>query len=298
MESTVSSSIWTELNWGIKAAEIFKVYKPNKSHPDAHNNHVKSWNVQDQGPAAACVGFAVADGILRYLMAKHSVHGFKFSDRFSTRFLWMAAKETDAIHSYPTSFMENEGTTIRNALHFIHKMGCVREHIFPEKHKVTLHSRETLTEEAKPYIVSGYFNLCWPSIGPNEVKDLPEELLKKWLHQVGPIVLHIYTDDSWRNLSAELLDTYDVADHKPSYHHAVCLVGYTKEGHFIIRNSKGPKWGQDGFAIVTYEYLLCTVREAIGAAVKFERKLQSVEYPLVKRFKSHDLPTKTRYNYE
>jgi hypothetical protein len=297
MESTVSSSTWTELNWGVKAAEFFDVYHPCEQHPDKHTNHVDAWEVQDQGTASACVGFAVGDGLLRFLMAKNSVEGFKFSDHFSTRFLWMAAKETDGDHTYPTSFMENEGTSIGNALHFVHKMGCVREHIFPESHKVTSHSRDTLTEEAKPYIVSGYFTLCWPSIGPNQVKDLPKELLKKWLNQVGPIVLHIYTDNSWRNHSDQLLDTYVEDDYKPIYNHAVCLVGYTEKDHFIIRNSKGPDWGQRGFAYVTYEYLLYAVREAIGATVIFDDKITFGGQRVIKQFSSSKLPNQIRYNY-
>ena len=37
--------------------------------------------------------------------------------------------------------------------------------------------------------------------------------------------------------------------------HAVCLVGYTADGRFIVRNSWGTGWGDQGFAYASPEYL-------------------------------------------
>jgi len=37
--------------------------------------------------------------------------------------------------------------------------------------------------------------------------------------------------------------------------HAVCVVGYTKQGTFIVRNSWGDGWGDNGFAFASPGYL-------------------------------------------
>lgn len=37
--------------------------------------------------------------------------------------------------------------------------------------------------------------------------------------------------------------------------HAVSLVGYTKDNHFIIKNSFGSDWGDNGYALLTEEYM-------------------------------------------
>lgn len=38
--------------------------------------------------------------------------------------------------------------------------------------------------------------------------------------------------------------------------HAVMIVGYTKEGHWIMRNSWGEEWGDKGYCYLPKEYLL------------------------------------------
>ena len=37
--------------------------------------------------------------------------------------------------------------------------------------------------------------------------------------------------------------------------HAVAVVGYTKDNHFIIKNSFGTDWGNDGYALLPLEYM-------------------------------------------
>jgi C1A family cysteine protease len=37
--------------------------------------------------------------------------------------------------------------------------------------------------------------------------------------------------------------------------HAVSVVGYTKDNHFIIKNSFGTDWGNDGYALITEDYM-------------------------------------------
>ena len=45
--------------------------------------------------------------------------------------------------------------------------------------------------------------------------------------------------------------------------HAALIVAYDKDG-FVIRNSWGEEWGEQGYATVSYEYALDAFDEAYG----------------------------------
>ena len=72
--------------------------------------------------------------------------------------------------------------------------------------------------------------------------------------------------------------------------HAMCVVGYDDKkfgGAFLIMNSWGPNWGQNGFAWVRYQHFQYFVREAYGlepmAAVgSAQQKMLECEIGLVK----------------
>lgn len=88
-------------------------------------------------------------------------------------------------------------------------------------------------EQAKKYIVKSYAR----------VESL--ENLKKSLFKNGPCLIafpvYNYGSEFWKKTSR----------HQHGGH-AVTVVGYTEEG-FIIRNSWGTDWGNDGYSIYKYE---------------------------------------------
>ncbi len=51
------------------------------------------WTVGDQGQTGSCVGWASADGVVRYHMV--AAGKLKKSQLLSPRYVWMASKETD-----------------------------------------------------------------------------------------------------------------------------------------------------------------------------------------------------------
>jgi len=297
--TTVAASPWTALNWGPRAADFFlgkTVGRTSSPGPIDLRANRDWWTVSDQGSDASCVGFAVAEDLVRFLLVENEVPDFSRTDHLSARFLWMAAKETDIMHEYPTTFMEREGTRIKNALHFVYKHGCLKEVDFPYKDHVTDKSRKFLTESAEKNKISGYFNLCWPAVGPNHVKALNEHLLINWLHTVGPIVLRIYRDRTWYDQNTGILTEYNDPQFDVSNFHAVTLVGYDKEGHWIIRNTEGRDWGIDGHTRCTSAYLKCIIREAYGAILKFQK--DDLEKKITRTFYAHELESLIRYCYE
>jgi hypothetical protein len=87
------------------------------------------WKVNDQGATGSCVGWATADGVLRW----HFVNSGRVGkdELLSPRFIWMSAKETDQFITEPTTFIETEGTSLKAALDVARKFGEVKDAILP-----------------------------------------------------------------------------------------------------------------------------------------------------------------------
>ena len=59
------------------------------------------WTVGDQGQTGSCVGWASADGVVRYHMV--AAGKLKKNQLLSPRYVWMASKETDEYTLRPES---------------------------------------------------------------------------------------------------------------------------------------------------------------------------------------------------
>jgi C1A family cysteine protease len=78
---------------------------------------------------------------------------------------------------------------------------------------------------------------------------------RTWLASHGPIMVALNVDATWDNATAThgLLDMFQPITVRGG--HAVCLVGYTKDGRFIVRNSWGTSWGDKGFGYASEAYI-------------------------------------------
>jgi hypothetical protein len=105
---------------------------------------------------------------------------------------------------------------------------------------------------ASQYRIASYHNL-----GRN-----PKEW-RRWLAFRGPILTRLEIDQTWINegIKGGKLDKYVKAAEPMG--HAIALVGYTP-GHFIIRNSWGVEWGDQGFAYASDAYARAALTEAYG----------------------------------
>lgn len=211
------------------------------------------WPVEDQGSTGACVGFATAYGVLRW----HYVKARKITkeQRPSARFIWMANKETDEITSYPTTFIETAGTQTKLALDVARKYGCVLEEDLPIKGSLSKLSRGAFYAKAATLRIASYHNL-----GTNL------DFWRQWIAFQGPILTRLNVDATWdkATLTEGHLETYRPDTVRGG--HAVCLVGYTPD-YFIVRNSWGADWGDDGFAYASNDYAQAAFRDAYGAVM-------------------------------
>lgn len=212
------------------------------------------WQVGDQRDTGSCVGWAVADSVLRWHFAK--LGRIKKTDRLSVRYLWMAAKETDPFVSRPTTFIEEEGTSIKTALDIVRKYGIVLDALVPFL-KALLYRGDTSTfyAIAANLRITSYFNL-----------NRDQHNWRTWLANSGPIVTRLNVDTTWDHATdtAGNLDIYRPETGRGG--HAVALVGYTPD-RFIVRNSWGEAWGKDGFGFASLEYARDAFTEAYGVHV-------------------------------
>ena len=92
--------------------------------------------------------------------------------------------------------------------------------------------------------IAAYFNLR--RILPN---------WRAWVAHHGPILVGLNVDHTWDNATATAgnLDTFLPDTVRGG--HAVAVVGYTADQRFIIRNSWGTGWGDNGFAYASENYI-------------------------------------------
>ena len=212
------------------------------------------WQIGDQGATGSCVGWATADGVLRWHFVKGGLLGK--DEPLSPRFIWMAAKETDEYTNQPTTFIETDGTSPKAALDIARQFGAVKDNVLPFK------SGQLYQDDVKTFYalsaqlkIASYFNL-----GTNLVD------WRLWLAEHGPILTRLDVDATWDNgkVTNGNLDIYQPETTRGG--HAVTLVGYTPD-RFIVRNSWGTAWGDKGFGYASTAYAQAAFTESYGATV-------------------------------
>jgi len=202
------------------------------------------WKINTQESTGSCVGWATADGVVRYRMTKS--RRIKQSEMLSPRHLWMASKETDSFTARPETFIEEAGTTLKAALDVARKHGVALETELPFHIATTMFggSENTFYASCAKRRIASYFNLR---------KDLSQ--WKKALAAGGPILAALSVDSGWDNATSNggKVDTFDPNSVRGG--HAICIVGYRTDGRFIVRNSWGTAWGDGGFAYLKPSYI-------------------------------------------
>jgi len=130
---------------------------------------------------------------------------------------------------------QSEGMYGRDVMRILSKIGSCSEDIYPYgKIESLTDISDSSKDEAENFKIKSYA----------QVKTI--EGLKKAVYINGPcyIAFPVYnhTTTMWKPLNRD----------KRQGGHAMSVVGYNKEG-FIIRNSWGPYWGDNGYC--TYNYL-------------------------------------------
>ena len=203
-------------------------------------------NVKDQGEVNSCVAHALSTTIERN------------KDSFSTG--W--------IYGYrPDGYYQGEGMYPREALKTLQKMGAVKEEDFAlniemqEAKRAVDKELSKLKALARDFKIESYARLY----SANEIKQ--------WifLHKTAvPVcILTEELDLSGDNILYLPENQYDTTGHM------MAIIGWNELG-FIVQNSWGKEWGDNGTAILPYEY---PIEEAWGITFNTNEVYDSTKKP-------------------
>jgi hypothetical protein len=212
--------------------------------------------VVDQGRTASCVGWTIADSIVRWHLVREG--RLEPAKRLSARHVWMAAKEFDQRADYPSTFLELDGTSLKAGLDVVRKFGAVTEEALPWEGGLAGGDPDAFYASA--HKIGAYFNL-----GDDAVPDRARFFggWRRWLFEHGPIAVLIKVDKNIEHAGPEL-DGFDEASVAGS--HCAALFGYGPD-HFLLRSSWGAGWGESGYARMSLSYTAAAVIESYGVTV-------------------------------
>lgn len=210
----------------------------------------RDWHtIADQGRTASCVGWTVADSLLRW----HLVEAGRLApdEPLSARYVWMAAKECFQREPFPSTFLETDGTSLKAGLDVARKFGVALESEFPWNGFVTK-DHAVFNRDVRRRRIMAYYNL-----------RLDAHEWRHWLHESGPVAVLVKEDRHLQTTRGDL-DDFDEASVTGS--HAAALFGYGPD-HFLLRSSWGTDWGDEGYARLSLDYAAAAIIESYGVMV-------------------------------
>jgi papain like protease len=235
----------TEKDWRFEhAVEANAIAAPAATLPASVDLRASWWDIGDQESTGSCVGWGSTDGVARYHFVKAG--RLAQSAKLSPRCTWMASKETDAFTTRPETFIEGAGTSLKAAVDILRNYGAAPEPLLPFHIATNLYlgNENTFFATVATRRIASYFNLQ---------KNLAN--WRSWLATHGPILVGLNVDATWDNATAThgKLDTFQPNTVRGG--HAPAVVGYTSDNRFIVRNSWGTSWGDQGFAYASEAYI-------------------------------------------
>jgi hypothetical protein len=215
------------------------------------------FKVRDQGQTGSCVGFALADAVLRWQLVERG--RLAPAQRLSARFIWMASKEIRGQRQEPeewrpSTFLEEAPTNAKDALDVVRRYGAVTAPMLPWDGRLNRGPVERFFERAGEYRIAAYHSLD----DANPVER--EQQWRQWIDQHGPVLMTVEADRSFVAGEGPL---ERFRPRKEPFLHACALVGYGPDG-FVIRNSWGTGWGDSGDIVATSDWLDRGVDETYG----------------------------------
>ena len=223
--------------------------------PESSNLQKYAPSVGDQGHQGSCVAWSSAYGartVLEAVRTGQDPNSLKFSPSFLYNQIGLDGCE---------------GSYIIRAMDFMTKKGAVSYDQFPYSDQdCSRQPNQQLLDEARQFRMRGANRL---TVGDRtDVIDL--RAIKENLSQGAPVVIGMMVGGSYMQPMMGQ-DVWNPTEEDRSMMgfggHAQCVVGYDDKkygGAFLIMNSWGPQWGNNGFAWVRYGDFKRFVREAYG----------------------------------
>ncbi|MEO1272636.1 MAG: C1 family peptidase, partial [Myxococcota bacterium] len=196
--------------------------------------------IENQKHTSSCVANAVA-GAYEYLMAR--THGQSYD--VSRLFIYYNGRSLLGIED------RDDGTSIAAAIDSLRQYGACSEETWPfREDEVNTEPDEEAYDEAAQFLIE-------------DVARVPTELeaWKSCLAEGYPIIFGIRLYRSFDNLRRGVVPVPSDNEASRESHggHAMLCVGYSEPDQmFIVRNSWGSGWGEQGYCYIPYTYLLDT----------------------------------------
>lgn len=223
--------------------------------PEAANLQKFAPSVGDQGHQGSCVAWSSAYAA-RTIEEAARTGADPNNLRFSPSFL------------YNQIGLDNcDGSYIEKAMEFMTQSGSIPYNQFPyDDHDCSKQPDQQQLEEARQFKMRG-FNRLTPGDRNNAI-DL--RAIKENISQGAPVVIGMQVGGSYMQpmMGKDLWEPTEEDRSMLGFGgHAQCVVGYDDRkygGAFLLMNSWGPQWGNNGFAWVRYPDFKYFVREAYG----------------------------------
>jgi C1A family cysteine protease len=192
--------------------------------------------VYNQGDTNTCTGNAIAAAV-QYGMRCQSKADFTPSRLF--------IYYNERLMEGTTSV--DEGAYIRDGIKSVASQGVVNEDLWPfDKTKITVKPTENVYTEALKGVIKQYSRV------PIKLENIQNVLT----HGI-PIVFGATLYDSFLGNDVDANGLVPMPDKNENVigGHAMLMVGSDSK-HFIVRNSWGPEWGDDGYCYFPHEYLI------------------------------------------
>ena len=188
--------------------------------------------VRNQNRSESCSGFAVAS-VVEYQLNRFN----NFWRQVSPLHLWYHGK---TFHGWED---ENKGVWLRNSLKALFNNGFVMEENFPFNSnylRAPVLGKVFIVESVSKFYLE---ELAYFLLGPYSVKDS--------LAKGRPVIFGLWLNNSFYGNKDGIIK--DIK--KGPYAHAMVVVGYDDSREcFIVRNSWGARWGDNGYCYIPYNY--------------------------------------------
>ena len=215
---------------------------------------------KDQGRRPSCSVFSVVCA-LEYEFFRISETDERLSEEF---LIWATMTEVGGLGKVKNAAEGDAGFAIQSVLRALMKYGVASAVERPNRYGVSIHD----VERPEPFVLeSARTRRSVISVQTilGEDGELKVNTVMKALNRLRPVVVGMMFPPPVTLRSSFVLDSQR---HHIEYSHAVTLVGYSNETgaledtRFIFKNSWGLEWGNRGYGIVSYHYLVNYLRDA------------------------------------
>lgn len=215
---------------------------------------------KNQGRRPSCAIFSVVSA-LEYEFYRISESEERLSEEF---LIWATMNEVGAAGRLANATQGDAGFAVNTVLRALMKHGIASSVEMPNRYGVSIHDVKVpeplILESARSRrsVISVQTIL-------GEEGSIKVNTLMKALNRLRPVVVGVMFPPPATLTQSFVLDGQS---HHIDYSHAVTLVGYSNETgkiedtRFMFKNSWGLDWGNRGYGIVSYPYLVQHLRDA------------------------------------